>query len=246
MKTTSLIGSLVLMVLTAGPQVPAHAQVAASDPIASPFHAGLRASYLRNYHQTNSLIVADCPECGTFSSGSGNGFEVQLFGEVPFNFYRRLDLTFGAGFIERGGGFGAATNELTILDPGTNNYVPLSRQNTFSATLGYIDLTGGLRITPLKKYPAYISAGFDADIPVGRSVTYKQTESILSPQGVVYPQNNSTTLTDGEGVIGGANTLFGITGSLTGAFLLLSAQFCRNRTQLARFLYQRGGCHSLE
>ncbi len=184
------------------------------DPITSPFHAGLRVDYLRNFQQTNALIVADCPQCGNFSNGSGNGFEIQLFGEVPFNFYRRLDLTFGAGFAERGGAFGQSITDAEMVLNNSNVDVPFTRLNTFSATLAYIDLFGGLRITPLKKIPAYFSADFDADIPAGKSVTYTQTESIVSPQGLLYPENHSTTLTDAEGPVPGANTLFGIRGIL--------------------------------
>jgi outer membrane protein OmpA-like peptidoglycan-associated protein len=184
------------------------------DPLISPFHAGLRLDYLRNYNQTNALIVADCPQCGNFSNGSGNGFEVQLFGEIPFNFYRPLDLTFGAGFVQRGGAFGqTVTNSEMVLD-NSNTYVPYTRSNSFSASLAYIDLSGGLRITPLKKYPAYFCADLDVDIPAGRSVTYTQTESIISPQGLLYPQNHLTTRTDGAGSVDGANTLFGIRGTL--------------------------------
>ena len=57
----------------------------------------------------------------------------------------------------------------------SNIDVPYSRLNSFSATLAYIDLFGGFRITPLKKIPAYVSADLDADIPAGHSVTYTQT-----------------------------------------------------------------------
>ncbi|MFI5201631.1 MAG: OmpA family protein, partial [Candidatus Kapaibacterium sp.] len=139
----------------------------------------------------------------------------ELFGEVPFNFLRRLDLDFSAGFVERGGAFGQAiTDELPILDPNTNTYVHLTRQHTFTASLKYIDVSGGARFTPFPKYAGYIAARIDAGIPAGRSTTFTQTESILSPQGVVYPQTNSTSLTDGQGTISGVNTLFGLTGTL--------------------------------
>jgi hypothetical protein len=139
---------------------------------------------------------------------------VQLFGEVPFNFYRRLDLTFGAGFAQRGGAFGQTVTDAEMVLDNSNMEVPYTRLNSFSASLAYIDLSGGLRITPLKKYPAYFSADLAVDIPAGRSVTYTQTESILSPQDRFYPQTQSTTRTDGEGPIDGANTLFGIRGTL--------------------------------
>jgi outer membrane protein OmpA-like peptidoglycan-associated protein len=211
MKPRTFIG-LLLFAAIAGLQS-ANAQLAAPDPLASPFHAGVRVGYLENYHQTDAEIVAGCPVCGNFSNGTGGGFQIEGFGEVPFNFYRRLDLTFGLGFAERGGAFGQAeTSELPILYPNSNTYGPLTRENTFSANLPYIDFSAGLRVTPIKKFAGYLSGAFDAGIPLGHFATYKQTESILAPQGVVYPQNNSTTLVDAQGALAGVNALFGITG----------------------------------
>lgn len=209
----SILLAMTIFLGLIGFQLKACAQ--ASDPLTSTFHAGVRAGYLENFHQTNSEIVAGCPQCGTFSNGTGAGYQIDFFGEVPFNFYRRLDLTFGLGFAERGGAFGqSVTNELTILNPNSNVYVPLTRQNSFSANLPYIDFSGGLRLTPIKHFAAYCLAEFNAGVPLGHLATYKQTESILSPQGVVYPQNNSTTLTDGAGPIQGVNTMLGVTGTV--------------------------------
>ncbi len=190
----------------------AEAQGSALDPVLSPFHAGVRLGYLENFHQTSSEIVQGCPVCGTFSNGTGSGFQIDLFGESPFNFYRRLDLTFGVGFAERGGDFGqAVTNELPIIYP-NNTYGPLTRENSFSANLPYVDFSAGLRLTPVKHFSGYVSAALDADIPLGHAANYEQTESILAPQGVVYPQTNTNTLVDGSGSLEGLNTLFGITG----------------------------------
>ena len=125
MKPLTFIG-LLLFAATTGLQL-ANAQVVPSDPITSPFHAGVRVSYLENYHQTDAEIVAGCPVCGNFSNGTGGGFQIEGFGEVPFNFYRRLDLTFGLGFAERGGAFGQTeTSELPILYPNSNTYGPLT------------------------------------------------------------------------------------------------------------------------
>ncbi len=186
------------------------------DPgFVSPFHAGFRSQYLENLHRTTAQILTGCPECGTFSNGTGAGYLFEAFGEVPFNFLRRLNLMFSVGFVERGGAFGQAiTDELPILDPNTNTYVHLTRQHTFTASLKYINVSGGVRFTPLSQYAGYVAARLDAGIPAGRSTSYTQTESILSPQGVTYPQTNTTSLTDGQGTIAGVNTLFGITGTV--------------------------------
>ncbi|SRR5579883_96309 len=183
--------------------------------LASPFHAGLRSSYQRNYHRSDAQVVTGCPECGNFSNGTGSGYHAELFGEVPFNSFRRLNLTFGAGFTERGGAFGeSVTGGLPILDPNSNQYVQLTRLNTYTASLKYIDLSAGLRLKPLSQFAGYITANFTAGLSLGHSTTYKQTETILSPQGVVYPQTNSTTLVDAEGAIDGVGTLYGLTSTI--------------------------------
>ncbi|HEY3876044.1 MAG TPA: OmpA family protein [Candidatus Kapabacteria bacterium] len=188
-----------------------------AQSIVSPFHAGLRIDYLKNYHATTSEIVADCPECGYFSNGVGGGYEFQLFGEVPFNFLRRLDLDFGLGVTQRGGSFGlTSTNELTVYDEnkGQDVYEPLDLQHNFTASLIYLDLSGGLRFDPIKHFAGYCSATLDAGIPVGHSASAKQTETIISPQGYIFPATSSTTSTESNGSIQGISTLFGITGTV--------------------------------
>ena len=192
------------------------AQDWSAEQIASPFHAGFRANYLENFHRTTAQILTGCPECGTFSNGTGSGYLFEGFGEVPFNFMRNLDLTFSLGFAERGGSFGqTTTNELTVLDPNNDSvYVPLTRQHTFAASLKYINVSGGIRLTPLAKYAGYVGLRLDAGIPAGRSTSYTQTESILSPQGVVYPGSRTTTFTDGTGIISNVTTQFGLTGTI--------------------------------
>ena len=193
----------------------------ASDATLSPFHAGIRASYLENYHQTDAL----CPTCGTYTNGKGGGYAIEAFGEVPFNFFRRLNLAFGLGIANRGGDFGAAiSNLLPVLDPNSNKYVPLVQQSTYNANLALLNLSGGLRIQPLAKLPAYLGANIEAGIPLGSSASYQQTEKILSPQGVFYPSTGTTTQVDGSGVIPNLHTLFGLSGTI-GYEFPLSATF---------------------
>jgi outer membrane protein OmpA-like peptidoglycan-associated protein len=199
---------------------PVHAQMQ-SDAIMSPFHGGVRANYLRNFHESQAQIVVDCPECGTFSNGSGSGYQFELFGEVPFNFFRRLNLTFGVGLAERGGNFGESTvGGLPVLDPNARGtadsikYVPLVRQNNYAASLTYLTLAAGVRVQPLRGLPAYFTTGLEGGLPLGRSTTFKQTESILEPEGVLYPENNTRSLVRAEGVIENVNTVFGLRGAV--------------------------------
>ena len=182
--------------------------------LASPFHAGVRTNYLINYHQSDEQIVLGCPYCGNYSDGSGGGFSAELFGEVPFNFFRRLDLTFAAGFSERGGAAGSiVTDSLVISGKNSQQYVPLSRLLTSTITLNYIDISPGLRLKPFAKFAGYVSAGLDVGI-AARSATYQQTETILSPQGWVYPDTHTTSRVDGDVVVNGLNTSFGVIGAI--------------------------------
>src|SRR6266404_4210937 len=137
--------------------------VLAQDGIVTPFHAGIRVGYLQNFHRTDAI----CPTCGTYANGTGNGYEVQLFGEVPFNFFRRMNLAFGVGLVDRGGNFGDAVGNIpNILDPNTKQYVPLQTEGAYNASLKYFDFIGGLRVQPLAKFAGYIGASLHADLPL--------------------------------------------------------------------------------
>jgi outer membrane protein OmpA-like peptidoglycan-associated protein len=177
----------------------------------SRFHVGARASYLKNFHQTDAI----CPTCGTYSNGTGSGYAFEALGEVPFNFFRQLELQLALGIVNRGGDFGdAIADNLTVEDPKTLQYVPLVRQSSYSAVLPYFNFSFGPRFRPFKTSGAYITANLEAGIPLGKTTTYKQTEQIISPDGVYYPETNDRTRVDSEGVIPGIQTAFGLSGTL--------------------------------
>jgi outer membrane protein OmpA-like peptidoglycan-associated protein len=127
------------------------------------------------------------------------------------NCFRLLDITFGAGWIDRGGNFGQiVTGGLPILDPNTNQYVTLTRQSAYTSSLNYLNLEAGLKLRPLRSFAGYTGASLEIGVPLGRSTSYVQTETILAPQGVTYPQSTTTTLVDGSGEIPNLHTSFGL------------------------------------
>src|SRR5581483_1620046 len=210
MKRAALIVLLMVPTLARG-----------QDAIVTAFHAGLRAGYLENYHNTEAI----CPTCGTYSNGKGSGYEVQLFGEVPFNFFRRLNLAFGLGVLDRGGNFGDAVGNIpNVLDPVTNTYLPLVTQGSYSASLPSIDIMGGVRIQPLARFAGYFGLQFHGDLPLGTSSTFVQTARIVSPSGVVFPESHTTVRTDSSGTIQGIQAAFGVSGTI-GYELPISALF---------------------
>lgn len=183
---------------------------AQQEPV-STFHVGVRGSYLENFHKTDAI----CPTCGIYSDGKGSGYQFDLLGEVPFNFFRQLEWQLALGVVNRGGSFGdAIADNLTVQDPKTDEYVPLVRQSSYTASLPYLNLGTGFRLRPIRKLGAYVGGSFDAGLPLGKTTTYKQTEQILSPEGVYFPETNTTSRVDSEGVIPGIQTAFGISGTI--------------------------------
>lgn len=196
--------------------------VAHSAPAQSPldagyvprFQSGARMSYLENFHHTNSKIFC-CTECGTFSDGTGSGYSGEVFAEMPVKFLPELSFTLALGFSQRGGNFGEATTDnLPVQDPNTGAYVPLVRDHAYTAGLMYGDLVPGVKYQPLTDIPIYVGAGISIDFPFSSAAKYTQSESIRSPQGVLYPETNTQSRVVGEGVINDVGMSFAARGSL--------------------------------
>lgn len=195
-------------------------QDASSEYVPDVFRLGGFAGYSRNYHATQANIF-ECPECGQFSNGQGSGMIVSFFGELPLNNYAqqaglslgdiRIDGYLGLGIAERGGDFGeAVTAELPVQDPNTLEYVPLQRQHGYNASMRYMNYDLGFRVMPYPAIPVYINLGVNMSTPVGDAARYKQSERILSPHGVLYPETNTIDKSVGAGVIADLNSPFGM------------------------------------
>ena len=181
MKVTLLVRILLLVAIT-GSEATAFAQNLASDPISSPSAWGppiglpLGKSISRQARRSLRIVH----NAARFRMDTGMDFEVKLFGEVPFPIsIEGSTLTFGAGFAERGGTFGQTVTDAEMVLNNSNIDVPYSRLNSFSATLAYIDLFRGFRITPLKKIPVRCFCGPRCRYPARgiRSLIRRQNRS---------------------------------------------------------------------
>ena len=87
---------------------------------------------------------------------------------------------------------------LMVVDPNTDQYVSLQREHVFSSNLGYIAFEIGLRSQPVESIPVYVRGAFDIGNPLV-DATYTQTEEIISPDGVLFPDDTKRrTIGSGE------------------------------------------------
>jgi outer membrane protein OmpA-like peptidoglycan-associated protein len=176
------------------------------------FRLGAISGITRNTHDTRATVFTGGGECGAFSSGTGNGYVAGLVGEFPL-LAPWLDLAALATIAERGGDFGdVTTGGLPILDPTTDTYTELVRRHTYTAQVRAFVAELGVRVTPFPEIPAYLRATTAIAIPL--APTYAQREEIVSPSGVLYPENNRTERDVASGDIADAAQFASVAGTI--------------------------------
>lgn len=175
------------------------------------FRAGVAAAYGYNMHKTTSSVFSGGLDCGAFGDGTGSGFSVSGFFELPI-LEQILHLYGGLGYIDRGGSFGEVyVGGLPILDPNTDEYTTLERRHNYAATLGYLQTEFGVRYN-VPWIPLYIRGA--AGLGFGMTTTYEQTETIVSPEGVLYPETNTTERKVGSGDLQDVESLLTASGTI--------------------------------
>ena len=175
------------------------------------FRAGIYGAYAFNMHRTEANVFIGGAECGAFGDGNGQGFSVGGFAEIPV-LEKMLDLYASVGFAARGGTLGeAVVGGLPILDPNTDEYTTLEREHSYTASLNYLRTEFGVRFT-LPWFPLYLRGTAAIDFPQG--TTFEQKEEILSPQGVVYPETNTTERPVAEGDLQDPESLLSASGGI--------------------------------
>ena len=173
--------------------------------------AGLYGAYAYHMHATTASVFSSGLDCGAFGDGDGRGFALGAFIEVPL-LLELLDLYGGVGYTARGGALGeVVVGGLPILDPNTDEYTTLRRRHAYTTSLSYLRTEFGVRVT-LPWFPLYLRATAAMDFPQGTD--YHQTEQILSPSGVLYPETNTTTRTVGEGALSAPEALMSAAGAI--------------------------------
>lgn len=179
---------------------------------------GIKGGYQYVMNTSSIPVIAGSTDCGVFSNGNSSGFfggltaEYALFGDA-------FELSGAVVYSYRPAQLTATnTDGFEVLDPNSNTYMPMSRQHVFTSTLAYVSVEMGLRSRPVESLPLYVRASFDAGNPLV-DATYKQTEQIVSPQGMLFPDGTQRR-TVGSGEFPGLGTSMGVTGALGAAIAL--------------------------
>lgn len=180
-------------------------------PIA--FRFGLYGNASKNYHNSQAHVFCCEDGCGVFGNGTGSGMNIGLIFEKPL--VKMIDLALTFGYADRSGDFGVArVGNMPVLDEASGKYVTLQRQHSFTASLPELIGTLGVRFTPIKTFPIYLGAAFAYSMPLSSSSNYEQTEEIISPSGVVYPETHTNFKIVGAGVIQNIKGAFGARGAI--------------------------------
>ncbi|MEO5930454.1 MAG: OmpA family protein [Candidatus Kapaibacterium sp.] len=185
------------------------------------FRVGMYGGYGVNFHDTKATVFTGGGECGAFSNGNGRGLAAGMFLEVPVS-GTWLDLVAGATYAQRGGTFGEVqTGGLPVLDPNSGRYVELERVHRYTADLPYVLAELGVRMTPIAAFPIYLRLSGSLGIPSSQA-SHHQTEEILSPSGVLYPETNTTIRDVSAGPIQDVGSLIHLSGAIGYPFPLSS------------------------
>lgn len=177
---------------------------------------GIKGGYLYLWNTSTIPVIAGSTECGTFSDGTSNGYlggltiEHGILGDM-------LELSGSVIYAMRPATLVTTSQDnFEVLDPNTNTYVNLVREHVFNADLGYVSVEVGLRSRPIASLPIYVRVVADAGNPLV-SAAYTQTEEIIEPSGVLFPDGTQHRTT-GSGDFPGMGTSYGVSGGIGAAF----------------------------
>lgn len=198
---------------------------------------GVRGGAMITQTLSTIPVLLGSTDCGVFSDGRHLGYWTGL--EVQQSLFdETLEGLLGVTYSQRPAHLSTSgTDNFTVLDPRTNTYVHLDRLHSFRADLGYLAIQAGLRWKPFHSVPVYLRITGDAGNPIVNA-TYTQTERIVSPEGVLYPDNTAERTT-GSGEFPGLSTAYGVSGGLGFAVDL------SQRVQLAPEVIVRYGLNSI-
>ena len=179
---------------------------------------GVRGGYLSVSNTTAIPILFGDSDCGSFSSGISSGMYASLFYDYEL-FGELLEIGGGMVYAKRPALLSTRTQDgFEVLDPVDNVYKPLVQEHVFESSLGYVSIEASVRSRPVSFLPVYVRMSFDAGNPVVSS-QFTQTEQIVSPESVLYPDNVQRR-TVGSGEFAGLGTSMGVTAALGAAFMV--------------------------
>lgn len=178
-----------------------------SEIVAQPLRLGVKGSYLQVLNSSSMPVLMGSVDCGRFQDGVSSGVQGGITVDYPV-FGPVLEVSSAVVYQQRPAQLVTrTTDDYTVLDPRTSSYVFLEREHVFTSDLGYIALELGLRSQPIPWLPVYLRASLDAGNPIVNA-TYQQTEEIVAPSGVLFPDGTQRREV-GSGEFPGLGTSFG-------------------------------------
>lgn len=170
---------------------------------------GAYGMFAQNYHDSKGNVYCCDLGCGEFGNGSGKGLGLGLLLDAPV--LPMLEISARIGYGDRSGDLGfSLTSDPVVLDSIYDKYPNLYTEHHYTATLPNVLAELGVKFTPLEDYPFYIRTGFHVNLPLDGGTSYVQTDEIISPDGVTWPETKQVTRTVGSGEIKGLQTSFGV------------------------------------
>lgn len=152
-------------------------------------------------------LIPGTDDCGNFESGTAFSYFGGLF--YSYNYLPdELSFDIRLFYERRPVDLSAISNGYEVLSPINNQYVPLVREHLYSGSLEYLALDFGVKYKPFKDYPIWLRLGAEAGNPIISS-NYSNTEQIVSPQGVLFP-NERLSNEIASGRINDAGTSYAI------------------------------------
>ena len=159
------------------------------------------------FNKSKIPLIPGADDCGYFENGNALAF----LGGIYYTYtYLPEFIFFDARLMyeKRPVDLSANSNGYQVLSPITNQYVPLVRLHEYKGTLEYLAFDIGVKYQPLNAYPAFVRLGFEAGNPIISS-DYENTEQIISPDGVLFPDETLKHKVDG-GALTNAGTALAI------------------------------------
>ncbi|MDX9790468.1 MAG: OmpA family protein [Candidatus Kapabacteria bacterium] len=164
------------------------------------------------FNTTSLPIIPGADDCGTFKNGSGLSYHIG--GYYSYDYIPDLLKFEGQLFFEnRPVDLLEQTRGYEVYNSLTGQYEPLVRSHTYTGNLGYISLDIGAKYKPFRDYPFEIRLGFEAGNPIV-STEYTNTEQIVSPHGILFPNERLTNLV-GSGKIRATSSSYGASAAIS-------------------------------
>lgn len=174
----------------------------------------------RLWNTTLLPIIPGSTDCGTFLDGTALGATIGVMVDYPI-LGRYLDVSGRLLYSSRPATLEATTQVSEVLDPATNEYVPLLLGHSYEASLGYIVLDIGARVRPVPTIPLYARFAVDAGNALVKA-EFEQFSSVQEPSSVLFNDGTKRHKVDG-GTIHDATTAYGASAAI-GAEIPLQPQ----------------------